>query len=114
MQTILQGARLNFLKIPNAVVNLIQTIQRKSEHLEEPKGTYFGKLQKFFVGTVQSAGAHFNSGSHTLKSDVKSFKEKTIRPFLSIPIDKIEEVFIISEPIERFHINVPCNFSKGS
>ena len=48
LQTILQGARLNFLKIPNPVANLVQTLQRKSDHPEEPKGCCFGRLQEFF------------------------------------------------------------------
>ena len=42
-QTILQGARLNFLKILDVVVGLIQTLQKKSEHPEGPKGSYFDR-----------------------------------------------------------------------
>ena len=53
LQTILQGVRLNFFKIPNVVANLIETLQRRSDHPEEPKGSYFGRLQEFFdVGAV--------------------------------------------------------------
>ena len=48
LQTILQGVRLNFFKIPNVVANLIETLQRRSDHPEEPKGSYSGRLQEFF------------------------------------------------------------------
>ena len=40
--------RLNFFKIPNVVANLIEMLQRRSDHPEEPKGSYFGRLQEFF------------------------------------------------------------------
>ena len=96
LQTILQGAWLNFLKIPNAVV--IQAIQQKSEHPEEPKGSYFGTLQEFFDVTA----AHFNNQSHTPQFDVESFKEKTIQPSINFLIDKIEEAFSISDQLKGF------------
>ena len=96
LQTILQGAWLNFLKIPNAVV--IQAIQQKSEHPEEPKGSYFGTLQEFFDVTA----AHFNNQSHTPQFDVESFKEKTIQPPINFLIDKIEEAFSISDQLKGF------------
>ena len=100
------------MKIPNAVVNLMQKIQWKSAHPEEPKGSYFGRLQEFFDVAVQSAGASFNSRLHTPRFNVESFKEKTIRPFLSILNDKIEKAFSISEQLKGFTSIDPAIFPK--
>ena len=100
------------MKIPNAVVNLMQTIQWKSAHPEEPKGSYFGRLQEFFDFAVQSAGASFNSRLHMPRFNVESFKEKTIRPFLSILNDKIEKAFSISEQLKVSHQLILQHFQR--
>ena len=100
------------MKIPNAVVNLIQTIQQKFEHPHESKGKYFGRLHEFFDVAVQSARACFNCQSHTPWFAENSFKEKTIRSFLSILNDKIKEAFSISEQLKSFTSIDPATFPK--
>ena len=57
-------------------------------------------------------GAHFTSWSHTPRFDVEFFKEKTIHPFLSSLIDKIEEAFSIPEQLKRFTSIDPAAFPK--
>ena len=42
LQTALQGARLNFLQIPQSVDRLVTTLHKKSKNPKEPKGCYFG------------------------------------------------------------------------
>ena len=68
--------------------------------------------QEFYNVTVQSAGARFYSWSHTPWFDVESFKEKTIRTFLSICIDKIEEAFSISDQLKGFTSIDTATFPK--
>ena len=60
----------------------------------------------------QSDGAHFTSWSHTPQFDVEFFKEKTIHPFLSSFVDKIEEAFSIPEQLKRFTSIDPAAFPK--
>ena len=83
-----------------------------SEHPEEQKGSYFGRLQEFFDVVAQSARAHFNNLSHMLRCDVGSFKEKAIRLFLSFLIDKIEKAFSISGQLKGFTSIDSATFPK--
>ena len=67
---------------------------------------------KSFLMLQQSDGAHFTSWSHTPRFDVEFFKEKTIHPFLSSLVDKIEEAFSIPEQLKRFTSIDPAAFPK--
>ena len=104
LQTVLQGARLNFLQIPQSVDRLVTTLHEKSENPKEPKGCYFGRLQEFLDIAARSAGGRYNTRSYE-EFDVTSFEINTIHPFLQALVKEITEAFNIPRSTKGIYVN---------
>ena len=98
LQTILQGACLNFLQIPVEVNKLLNTLRSKADQLMEPPTCYFAKLNDI---SSRSAGVRFRSRSYE-EFDIAKFNVTTVKPFIEALVKEIEEAFKIPEHLKGF------------
>ena len=78
-----------------------------------PKGSYFGRIQKFISIASKSAGGRFTTRSYN-EFEIDSFVEKTIKPFLNELMKEIDTAFNIPEELKGFTVLDPASFPTDS